>query len=208
MTRRKDDDRGDDEIRLILDDLAPADQVPGEAGHASAEPLELSDDDGFDPATAEIVEDTEPRELAAELSGGTDAPDFQDACLALDYPFTANDYRFFDQARRELGYAYPDNRSQLLGWPDIIQNNMTLECELVSRGHYLGGSWESVPQEERDALRAPSVQDWRLLFQLDTVASGDFELMFGDCGRIYFYIRREDLLARRFDRAWLVLQCM
>ena len=147
-------------------------------------------------------------ELAAELLGGTDAPDFQDACLALDYPFSANDYRFFDQARRELGYAYPDNRSQLLGWPDIIQNNMTLECELVSRGHYLGGSWESVPQEERDALRVPSVQDWRLLFQLDTVASGDFELMFGDCGRIYFYIRREDLQARQFDRAWLVLQCM
>ena len=168
--------------------------------------------DGEPLAPAEFPQDLEEEyrlpELAAELSGGTDAPDFQDACLALDYPFTANDYRFFDQARRELGYAYPDNRSQLLGWPDIIQNNMTLECELVSRGHYLGGSWESVPQEERDALRAPSVQDWRLLFQLDTVASGDFELMFGDCGRIYFYIRREDLLARRFDRAWLVLQCM
>ena len=168
--------------------------------------------DGEPVAPAEFPRDLEEDfrlpELAAELSGGTDAPDFQDACLALDYPFTANDYRFFDQARRELGYAYPDNRSQLLGWPDIIQNNMTLECELVSRGHYLGGSWESVPQEERDTLRVPSVQDWRLLFQLDTVASGNFELMFGDCGRIYFYIRREDLLARRFDRAWLVLQCM
>lgn len=155
----------------------------------------------------DLEEDFRLPELAAELSGGTDAPDFQDACLTLDYPFSANDYRFFDQARRELGYAYPDNRSQLLGWPDIIQNNMTLECELVSRGHYLGGSWESVPQEERDALRVPSVQDWRLLFQLDTVASGDFELMFGDCGRIYFYIRREDLAARRFDRVWLILQC-
>lgn len=168
--------------------------------------------DGEPLAPAEFPQDLEEDfrlpELAAELSAGTDAPDFQDACLALDYPFSANDYRFFDQARRELGYAYPDNRSQLLGWPDIIQNNMTLECELVSRGHYLGGSWESVPQEERDTLRAPSVQDWWLLFQLDTVASGDFELMFGDCGRIYFYIRREDLLARRFDRAWLVLQCM
>ncbi len=168
--------------------------------------------DGEPLAPAEFPQDLEEDfrlpELAAELSGGTDAPDFQDACLALDYPFSANDYRFFDQARRELGYAYPDNRSQLLGWPDIIQNNMTLECELVSRGHYLGGSWESVPQEERDTLRVPSVQDWRLLFQLDTVASGDFELMFGDCGRIYFYIRREDLLARQFDRAWLVLQCM
>ena len=155
----------------------------------------------------DLEEDFRLPELAAELLGGTDAPDFQDACLALDYPFSANDYRFFDQARRELGYAYPDNRSQLLGWPDIIQNNMTLECELVSRGHYLGGRWESVPLEERDALRTPSVQNWRLLFQLDTVASGDFELMFGDCGRIYFYIRNEDLLARRFDRAWLVLQC-
>ena len=84
---------------------------------------------------------------------------------------------------------------------------MTLQCELVSRGYYLGGTWDGVPLEERDALRCPSVRDWQLLFQLDTVASGDFELMFGDCGRIYFYIRREDLQARRFDRVWLILQC-
>lgn len=162
-------------------------------------------------APAEFPQDLEEEyrlpELAAELSSGTDAPDFQDACPALGYDWTTNDYRAFDQARRELELPYPDNLSKLLGWPDIIQNNMTLECELVSRGHYLGGRWESVPLEERDALRTPSVQNWRLLFQLDTVASGDFELMFGDCGRIYFYIRNEDLLARRFDRAWLVLQC-
>ena len=91
--------------------------------------------DGEPLAPAEFPQDLEEDfrlpELAAELSGGTDAPDFQDACLALDYPFTANDYRFFDQARRELGYAYPDNRSQLLGWPDIIQNNMTLDAAEV-----------------------------------------------------------------------------
>ena len=167
--------------------------------------------DGEPLAPAEFPQDLEEDfrlpELAAELSSGTDAPDFQDACPALGYDWTTNDYRAFDQARRELELPYPDNLSKLLGWPDIIQNNMTLECELVSRGHYLGGRWESVPLEERDALRTPSVQNWRLLFQLDTVASGDFELMFGDCGRIYFYIRNEDLLARRFDRAWLVLQC-
>ena len=40
-----------------------------------------------------------------------------------------------------------------------------------------------------------------------TVENGDFELMFGDCGRIYFYIRREDLAQRRFDRVWLIQQC-
>ena len=156
---------------------------------------------------AELEEDFRLPEMAAQLSGGTDAPDFQDACPALEYPWTANDYRIFDQARRELGMDYPANRSQLLGWSDIIQNNMTLQCELISRGYYLGGSWEKIPLEERSALRTPSVRDWQLLFQLDTVENGDFELMFGDCGRIYFYIRREDLAQRRFDRVWLIQQC-
>lgn len=156
---------------------------------------------------AELEEEFRLPELAAELSGAADAPDFQDACPALEYPWTANDYRIFDQARRELGMDYPANRSQLLGWPDIIQNNMTLQCELISRGHYLGGSWENIPMEERSALRTPSVREWQLLFQLDTVENGDFELMFGDCGRIYFYIRREDLAQRRFDRVWLIQQC-
>ena len=156
---------------------------------------------------AELEEDFRLPEMAAQLFGGTDAPDFQDACPALEYAWTANDYRIFDQARRELGMDYPANRSQLLGWPDIIQNNMTLQCELISRGYYLGGSWEKIPLEERSALRTPSVRDWQLLFQLDTVENGDFELMFGDCGRIYFYIRREDLAQRRFDRVWLFQQC-
>jgi uncharacterized protein YwqG len=32
-------------------------------------------------------------------------------------------------------------------------------------------------------------------------------MMWGDAGRIYFWIRREDLLARDFDRSWLILQC-
>lgn len=156
---------------------------------------------------AELDEAFRLPELAAELSQATDAPDFQDACPALEYPWTANDYRYFDQARRELGMDYPANRSQLLGWPDLIQNNMTLECALVDRGYYLGGQWENIPMDERSALRTPSVREWQLLFQLDTVEQGDFELMFGDCGRIYFYIRREDLAQRRFDRAWLILQC-
>lgn len=156
---------------------------------------------------AELEEEFRLPELAAELSQAADAPDFQDACPALEYDWTANDYRAFDQARRELGMDYPANRSQLLGWPDIIQNNMTLQCALIERGYYLGGSWEKIPLEERDALRNPSAREWQLLFQLDTVENGDFELMFGDCGRIYFYIRREDLAQRRFDRVWLILQC-
>lgn len=96
---------------------------------------------------------------------------------------------------------------RLLGWPDIIQNNMTCECELVSRGYYCGSSWKDIPQKDISEAKLNSLQDWQLLFQLDSIEYRDFCLDFGDCGSIYFYIRREDLTARRFDRIWLVLQC-
>jgi uncharacterized protein YwqG len=31
--------------------------------------------------------------------------------------------------------------------------------------------------------------------------------MWGDCGMVYVWIRREDLVNRRFDKTWLGLQC-
>ena len=156
---------------------------------------------------ADMEEDFKFPMVKIKLDAKTSYPSWQD--FSEMFPDEKDDDAFNDALDELTGEdpENPDDRSQLLGWPDIIQNNMTLECELVSRGHYLGGSWESVPQEERDALRVPSVQDWRLLFQLDTVEQGDFELMFGDCGHIYFYITKEDLAARRFDRTWLILQC-
>ena len=111
----------------------------------------------------------------------------------------------------ELGIEDPENSSKLLGWPNLIQDSIMLECEFASSGYYLGDpeGWAKVPQEERESKKQTSLEDWRLLFQLDTVESrkDNFELMFGDCGRIYFCIRKEDLLARRFDRVWLILQC-
>ena len=98
------------------------------------------------------------------------------------------------------------NRSCLLGWPDTIQGNMTVECELVNRGFDMGGT-QPIPRDALAEARRRSVENWQLLFQLDTVADNGFELMFGDCGRVYFYIPKEDLTARRFDRVWLILQC-
>lgn len=97
--------------------------------------------------------------------------------------------------------------SKLLGWANIIQTCMTFECEMVSRGYYLGGDWKDIPKEEIQDAKKHCCDEWLLLFQLDTVEKDNFELMFGDCGCIYFYIRKEDLTARRFDKAWLILQC-
>lgn len=119
----------------------------------------------------------------------------------------------FDEVLESMGIEEPDDLddlSKLLGWADVIQGNMTRECELVAgRGYYLGDpdSWERVTPRDRQETEQWANRDWLLLFQLGTVEADGFELMFGDCGRIYFYIRRDDLAERNFDNVWLILQC-
>lgn len=78
----------------------------------------------------------------------------------------------------------PGWSSQVLGHPDEVQGSMEAGCASI-----VGGT-------------AP---DWRLLLQVDSESSAG--MMWGDVGRIYWWIRRADLASRRFDRAWLVLQC-
>ena len=123
-----------------------------------------------------------------------------------------NDYDAFAAAWEEQtgeDLEEQEGCSRLLGWPDVIQSSMYAECDLASQGYYLGNKegWDRVPEENRKRAEETARDRWMLLFQLDTVVCGDFELMFGDCGRIYFYITKEDLKERRFDRVWLILQC-
>lgn len=121
-----------------------------------------------------------------------------------------NIWNLFDEVRDALpGYTeQPQPCHRLLGWPVIIQNAMPLECELVSRGYYLGSGWKSIPEAEQKESEETAWKDWLLLFQLDSgVTAENFDLMFGDSGSIYFYIRKEDLAVRRFDRVWLIQQC-
>lgn len=119
----------------------------------------------------------------------------------------ADDYEvLFEQVTGKSVYDMC-NGSQLLGWPDVIQNSMFVECDLITHGYYLGGPWNNIPEDTRKEAEDTAYDKWRLLLQLDTVESGDFCLMFGDCGHIYFFITKEDLKARRFDNVWLILQC-
>ena len=91
---------------------------------------------------------------------------------------------------------------RVLGHPDLIQSEMRLECELVSRGIYFGGDRGEpvVPPDAEVAAR-----DWRLLLQVDS--DGAVGTEWGDVGRIYFWIRAADLEARDFSRTHLSLQC-
>lgn len=116
----------------------------------------------------------------------------------------------FDEICERLGIDDEGAVSKLLGWANPIQGNMTMECELVSRGYYLGSGWDDVTPLDRQEAEQWSAGDWLLLFQLDSILDDNddnFELTLGDGGRIYFYIRREDLAARNFDDVWLILQC-
>lgn len=121
--------------------------------------------------------------------------------------FPDEDDVVFDAAWQELTGDDLGDCSQLLGWPDVIQNSMFAKCDMVTQGYYLGNGWAKIPKEVRQRAEDSARDRWMLLFQLDTVEFGDFALMFGDCGHIYFYITKEDLVARRFDRIWLILQC-
>ena len=98
-------------------------------------------------------------------------------------------------------------RAELGDWADAIQGSMSAECELVTRGYYLGGDFSKIPENVVEEAEKEAPDKWLPLFQLDEVEDGDFDLMFGDCGRLYFYITRDDLAARRFENVWLILQC-
>ncbi len=96
----------------------------------------------------------------------------------------------------------------LLGYPQLVQDDMRGECQLASNGIYCGRPEDYQSARAKELLKTATA-DWRLLLQLDTEDTADTGpgWMWGDVGRIYFWIRTDDLRARRFDRVWLVLQC-
>ena len=120
------------------------------------------------------------------------------------------DWEVYDSVREELGYESDGwgDRTKLLGYADVIQNSMEEECEILRRGYGTGSPEEyaKIPSGEREEIRKKS-SDWILLFQMGTVSTESFEMMFGDCGHIYYWIRKQDLAARNFDGVWLILQC-
>lgn len=89
------------------------------------------------------------------------------------------------------------------GHPDQIQGDMTLDCALVAAGLYCGDGTAfkdpRLPSFRREARK------WRLLLQVPSVEPAG--MMWGDAGSLYYWIHEDDLRARRFDRAWMILQC-
>lgn len=93
---------------------------------------------------------------------------------------------------------------QIGGYAEAVQDpHMELQCQLVTNGVYLGNS-DYLKDARYEELKA-GASDWRLLLQLDF--NKDFNPFGGESGMLYCWIRREDSLAGRFDRSWMIFQC-
>lgn len=181
---------------------------------------------GFDPkdkgcARVYYVEDTEglkemplPEDMEKDYIIPEFGVDFVAKMSLPDYEELADYYGVdeeiewdeYDEAAAEQGYDSGEEVSKLLGFADLIQGSSLMECEEVSRGIYTGSGPANLSQKEKAEIMEKS-KDWTLLFQMSTLVGENYELMFGDCGSIYFYIRKQDLKNRNFDNVWLVLQC-
>lgn len=87
--------------------------------------------------------------------------------------------------------------NRLLGFPDTIQDDMRVQCQLVSNG-------VTAPDDPRAAALTKGAMDWQLLLQIDSDEQAG--MRWGNSGMLYYWLKRADLQARHFERAWLVLQ--
>jgi uncharacterized protein YwqG len=94
----------------------------------------------------------------------------------------------------------PDQRAfrhRLLGNPDLIQDDMRLQCQLVSHGI-------TDEDDPRAQELKKGAKDWRMLLQVDT--DERIGMRWSSVGMLYYWITSSNLQARHFETAWLVMQ--
>jgi uncharacterized protein YwqG len=92
---------------------------------------------------------------------------------------------------------------RVLGFPDPLQGEMRLQCQMVSHGIILGSA--EYHRDSRVEELKKGAKDWKLLLQIDS--DDRTGMMWGDGGRLYYWIAEEALRKRRFEEAWMILQC-
>jgi uncharacterized protein YwqG len=95
--------------------------------------------------------------------------------------------------------------NKTLGHADNIQGEMEAFCQVVTHEAFTG-DFKKYDAPEYAGLMADA-KDWLLLLQVDSNEQKNF-MMWGDLGRLYFWIRKQDLEKRNFDNCWCVLQDM
>lgn len=190
-------------------------------GHGHEQPWGFAEDRGtwrvayFDGRPGDLVRRASPPILKDQPSGGYRPCTLQmapEACLPdvfdLLFPLDAYDEAVFEtytalleQTGTTIEPFHRNNR--LLGYPALMQADMQVDCEVCASGFDLA-EWDiATPDQVKVSL--PGAFDWQLLLQIDTDEQGP-GWDWGLGGRLYFWIRRQDLQSRNFDGVWLKLQ--
>ena len=153
----------------------------------------------------DMKEEYRVKEYSLSFSAKLSYPCYEEFEIYSDIDCDWDDY---DERVEKEGYDFDSECHKLLGYASLVQGEMLTECERTTRGLFCGDaeSYRSTSKEDKEAIEK-AAPDWMLLFQMTSIQDDDYELMFGDMGNLYFYIRKEDLKARNFHKVWLVLQC-
>jgi uncharacterized protein YwqG len=115
-----------------------------------------------------------------------------------------DEYRELIEKLNSDGANQKDQVHRCGGYPQEIQGDMRLECQLVTNGIDCGR-----PAGYRDPRRAElenGAADWRLLVQFDS-DEDRLRWIWGDVGRVYFWARQKGIEAADFSNSWAILQC-
>jgi uncharacterized protein YwqG len=121
---------------------------------------------------------------------------------------------FMDQWLQASGEPWSLHR--IGGYPNYLQHDPKFEALLKSRDLW-AGIWEKQSETEDYFMETNrrfgelarrwkhEAAEWELLLQVDT--DRRFPMPWGDQARLYFLIRKDDLGARRFEKAWMSWDC-
>lgn len=178
---------------------------------------------GFDPKDKgkwAVLYSSEAPEQTRNTEFPSDLPDYSKFMPVAVQPILRDDYPDYSQVDMEdfnlsdleddkvfeVFQAFSNSDKsvhKLFGYPDQIQGDMQTECQLAYHGLYVGD--ETGYKDPRARELSARAAQWKLLLQIDTDDAAG--MMWGDVGRIYYWIRAGDLAERNFHNSWLILQC-
>jgi uncharacterized protein YwqG len=88
-------------------------------------------------------------------------------------------------------------RHRMLGFADVLQDDMREQSQLYSQGIT---DWDA-PEARKQAQKA---RDWQLLLQVDSDET--IGMQWASAGRLYYWVKDADLQAGQMSDTWLVLQ--
>lgn len=98
------------------------------------------------------------------------------------------------------GRAQSGPRSQMLGFPNTLQDDMRAECQLASHGVGV----DNADSDPHTPALMSGAANWQLLLQIDSEPAAG--MRWADAGMLYYWVERDALQADRFDNIWVVLQ--